>query len=66
MGLDPRAARTDLTNREVAKIVSAVCGGLTQMAEVETVREAIRWVAETDAMWEEFTRVKRLMLGGLG
>lgn len=45
-------ARNDLTDRECAKILSGVAGCLTQMAEVETVRDALRWLANNDDFWK--------------
>ena len=41
--LDPAPARTDLTDRECAKLLGAAIGGLLQMASVEDVRAAVRW-----------------------
>ena len=52
MALDTKPARTDLTDRECAKLLGAVIAGLCQMAPSEAVRAAVRWWAETDAAWE--------------
>ena len=51
-------ARTDLTDRECAKLIGGMLGGLTQMADVETVRAAVRWWAETDDVWKEFHAIR--------
>ena len=58
--LSPDSARSNLTDRECAKIVSSLCGGLTQMTSVETVRNALRWLVETDAVWDMFEQQKRI------
>ena len=55
MNLDPRPAR-ELTDRECSKILGALIGGLTGMAPVKTVRDAIRWWAENDAAWKLMER----------
>lgn len=44
--LDERPARTDLTNREVAKILGGPIGALCQMATPTDVKQAIVWWAE--------------------
>lgn len=49
--LDERPARTDLTSREVARLLGGFVGALCDMSSAETVREAMRWWAETDAAW---------------
>ena len=49
--MDPRPARTDLTDRECIRLIGGLIGGLTQMADVDTVRAAVRWWAETDEAW---------------
>ncbi len=49
--LDSRAARTDLTDRECAKLLGACIGGLVQMASLDDVRRAVRWWAENDEAW---------------
>ena len=50
MNDDP--ARRDLTLRECTKLLGAVIGGLLQLSELETVRDAVRWWAEKDEAWE--------------
>jgi hypothetical protein len=56
--LDTRPARTDLTDRECAKLIGACLGGLVEMADVEAVRRAVIWWAVTDAAWEGFQLMK--------
>ena len=51
MSLSPQAARTDLTDRECAKLLGALIGGLCQQASPQTVRDAVRWWAEADEAW---------------
>lgn len=51
-------ARKDLTSRECAKILGAVIGGLTEMAPIEAIREAIQWFAQSEKVWESFQLVK--------
>lgn len=55
MALDTQAARTDLTDRECAKILGGLLGSLIQMAPAETVRQAVRWWAESDEAWTWLT-----------
>lgn len=50
--LTSKPARTDLTDRECTKIIGGVLGGLVEMAEIETIRAAVRWWAESDQAWE--------------
>jgi hypothetical protein len=49
MSLNPRAARVDLTDREIAKLVCGVLGGISQMAPPEEIRKALDWIL---ANWE--------------
>jgi len=50
--LDRRPAREDLTDREAVKLLAGTIGGLSQMADVETLRRAVEWLAETLEFWE--------------
>jgi hypothetical protein len=52
-------ARADLTNREVAKLIGSVLGGLVQMAEVRTVQEALRWWLENPLAWAQLEEIKK-------
>ncbi len=59
--LDDRPARTDLTNREITKILGGVIGGLVHLSDIKTVRESMRWWAEQDEAWEQFELLLRYM-----
>lgn len=50
--LSPDPARTDLTDRECAKLLSAHVGGLCQMADIAVVRKAVEWIATSDEYWQ--------------
>ena len=45
-------ARTDLTDRECAKIIGGVIGGLCQLTCPMTVRAAVEWWAAEEHAWE--------------
>lgn len=49
--LDSRPARTDLTDRECAKILGGLIGSLCLMTTVETVRAAVAHWAEDSPAW---------------
>lgn len=49
--LDSRPARTDLTDRECAKILGGLIGSLCLMTNVETVRSAVEHWAEESEAW---------------
>jgi hypothetical protein len=50
--LDPRPARTDLTDRECARIIGGLLGSLSGIAfDAATVRRAVRFWADTDELW---------------
>jgi hypothetical protein len=51
--LDARPARTDLTSRECVKLLGSLIGGLCEMADAATVRDAVRWLAMKDAFWQQ-------------
>ena len=53
--LDPRPVRP-LTSREMVKVLMCTVGGLAHFCDVETLREAVRWISETDDVWEVFRR----------
>lgn len=48
--LDPRPARA-LTSREIAKVLGGAIGGLLNFCELEQVRQAVRWLADSEAFW---------------
>lgn len=47
-------ARTDLTDRELAKIIGGLLGSLCMLADPCDLRNAVRWWAETDELWISF------------
>lgn len=49
--LSSEPARTDLTDRECAKLLGSLIGGLCLMAPKDAVRAAVRWWAEADGVW---------------
>jgi hypothetical protein len=52
--LDGRESRTDLTDRELVRIIGGLLGSLAGVAsDVETLRRAVRWWAETDDVWSK-------------
>lgn len=58
------AARTDLTSRELSKLIGALLGGLVQMAEVEELKVAVKWWAETPEAWKHLEAIKTLVSVG--
>ena len=56
MSLSPQPARTDLTDRECAKIIGGLIGSLCLMADRDQVRKAVQWWAEQDAAWSSFPK----------
>lgn len=55
--LDSREARTDLTSREVAKLIGGMLGSILQMSNPDDVRQAIRWWARLpDEEWRLLVR----------
>jgi hypothetical protein len=44
--LSSEPARTDLTDRECAKLIGSIVGGLLTMAKPEDVRAALEWWAK--------------------
>lgn len=56
--LDAREVRKDLTDRECAKLIGALLGGLVQLADTATVRKAIAWWNENEAAWQVFEHLK--------
>ena len=53
--LDPTPIRT-FTDRECASIIGGLLGGLVQYSDVDTVRRAVLWWAETDIAWTMLER----------
>lgn len=59
--LDPRPARTDLTDRECARIIGGLLGSLRGVAvDGETLRRAVRWWAESDDAWTAIEKQQRV------
>ncbi len=50
--LSPKPRRTDFTDREFCNIIGGLLGGLTHAGEIDDLRNAVRWWAETDQAWE--------------
>lgn len=51
MHLTKEQVRTDLTDRECARIIGGIIGSLCGMTNTDTVRNAIKWWALTDSAW---------------
>jgi hypothetical protein len=57
--LNTAPARTDLTDRECSRIIGGVLGALAGQCEsIESLRNAVRWWAETDAAWDAMRRAE--------
>lgn len=54
-------ARTDLTDRECCKIIGGVLGSLNLMTDLESLRSAVRWWANTDEAWEGLEVQRRII-----
>lgn len=63
MKLSPAPSRTDLTDRECSVLVGGLLGGLVRMADLPTLRRAVRWWAETDDARDALRDVKRFLEG---
>lgn len=59
--LDSRPTRTDLTDRECAKLIGGILTALVQMADVETIRRATRFLVEQEGLWQMFAELKAAM-----
>lgn len=46
------AARDNLTDREVAKILGGLLGGLMGMSDIGSIRRAVEWWASTPEAWD--------------
>jgi hypothetical protein len=49
--LSNKPCRKDLTDRECSSILGGVIGGLASMTDLEKIRNAVRWWAESDDAW---------------
>jgi hypothetical protein len=59
--LSDKPARTDLTDRECSRIIGGVLGGLAGLTDLQALRRAVRWWAETDEAWKLFEEQERAM-----
>jgi 2-phospho-L-lactate transferase/gluconeogenesis factor (CofD/UPF0052 family) len=57
--LNPHPSRTDLTDRECSKLLGSLIGGLCMMADLATVRDAVRWWADSDDAWRAMEDMAR-------
>lgn len=57
--LSPIPARKDMTDREVAKILAGLMGGLLNMTTLDAIKNAVRWWANTPEAWAIFEAVER-------
>lgn len=51
----------DLTSRECAKLLGGVIGGLVHLADVDEVRAAVRFWAESEDGWKAMRGTKLAM-----
>jgi hypothetical protein len=56
--LSKETCRTDLTDRECASVLGGVIGTLASMSDIATLRNAVRWWAETDEAWRSVQATK--------
>lgn len=56
--------RQDLTDRECASLIGGLLGSMVQNADIESVRNAVRWWAETDEAWEGLRVMAEAMRNG--
>jgi hypothetical protein len=57
--LDERPARTDLTSREIAKLLGGFFGALLQMTDVDEIATAVQWWHQTPEAWDGLRATKR-------
>jgi hypothetical protein len=60
--LDPTPIRS-FTDRECASIIGTLLGGLVQYSDLDTVRRAITWWAETEEAWAMLAMCWGIQLG---
>jgi len=58
MHLTPQPARTDLTDRECARIIGGLLGSLAGMTTPATVRRAVKWWAESNDAWAAIGQIE--------
>jgi len=49
-------------SREVASILNMLIGGLCNFVPLEQVRAAVRWIAETDELWDAFASLQHTVI----
>ena len=54
--LSASPARTNLTDREIAKIIGGLLGGLLDMTDIYSLRHAVQWLADTPEFWHELEK----------
>ena len=64
LSLSPKPRRTDFTDREFCNIIGGLLGGLIHAGEIDDLRNAVRWWAETDEAWKSLEITKAM--GQLG
>lgn len=68
--LDERAARNDLTDREVAKIICGNLYALVDLSDIKTIKRAVKWIVEHDEVWQHMETIKKTIgtarLGQIG
>lgn len=63
MSLTSKPARTDLTDRELTKFIGSVLSGLLSMTDLATLRNAVKWWAESDEAWRLLGFMKKEAVG---
>jgi hypothetical protein len=58
--LNPTPIRRDLTDRELTRAIGGLLGGLSGMCDLQELRNAVRWWADTDDAWEFMAYNKNL------
>jgi hypothetical protein len=56
---NPRPATIHLNEHVCIQLIGATLGSLASMTDIETLRGAIRWCAETDKAWLPFKRLNQ-------
>jgi len=54
MALSGKPAREDLTDRECAKLLGGMIGGLVSMSDPASVQRAVKWWADNPDAWKLF------------
>lgn len=64
--LNPNPVRTDLTSREIAKLLGGFLGGFVEMASIDDIKTAVKFWADTPEAWESLEALKKLMYPASG